>query len=260
MLLVEGDDDVRSLELMLTRLTTADMQYDWSQDWVLAAAGSKTAVIEILRHEQNWLGVVDRDEWDADKIRQLTSEVSNLCFLPRFCIENYLILPDELWQALPEKQKAKIELGKDALQQEILRDLDRWVKHGVLWSVVNPLWEGLRSRGFKERLLQVDAVNDERVIRDTLQEWHDFLNPDDIWQRYQLRLADVQKTSDREKLTLHIHGKKFYQGVVDPALNRLLGTKKRQDRQFSIVRTLPVMSDLQPILRKMQARAANSQL
>lgn len=245
-LVVEGSDDVDAFELMLTKLAPS-----FSSGWVLAEAGKKSAVLEMVRREPAWFGIVDRDEWADEKILQLEAELQNLAVLPRYCLENYLIVPSELWEALPPKQKAKIPGGHQALQDKILEDLDRWVRHGVLWSVVNPLWEGLRSLGFKEKLLAVDIAEDDAEIKRILHEWHQFLNPNDIWTRYLNRLNVVAEKSDDEKLTLHVHGKEFYKTVVNPALNQLLGQKNAEERQFSIIRTLPQAEDLRPILDKL---------
>ncbi|MET4162894.1 hypothetical protein ABIE61_002755 [Marinobacterium sp. MBR-111] len=245
-LVVEGADDVQAFELMLAKLAP-----DWNTNWVLAHAGKKAAVLEIIQREPSWIGVVDRDEWDSEKIAQLEVEQLNLCILPRYCIENYLIVPSELWDALPPKQQAKIPGGQQELREKILRELDKWVRHGVLWSVVNPLWEGLRSRGFKEALLAVDvATNDEEILR-ILNDWHSYLTPDEIWSRYQTRLRAVEPKSVEQKLTLHIHGKLFYEQVVNPILNQLLGQKRADDRQFAIMRTLPPTADLIPVLAKL---------
>lgn len=245
-LLVEGSDDVSSLDLLLPKVAE-----QWGEKWVLAEAGNKSAVLEIIKREPSWLGLVDRDEWGDDKISQLEQEQNNICFLPRYCIENYLIVPSELWQALPDKQKAKIDGGYDQFNASLLNDLAKWVKHGVLWSVVNPLWEGLRSLGFKEALLRADIAGDETEIKKILGEWHEFLNPDQIWSRYQTKLQEVEAKPSDDQLKFYVHGKQFYEQVVNTVLNRLLGQKSAQDRQFSIIRTLPAIDDLNVIWNKM---------
>ncbi len=245
-LIVEGSDDVRTFEVLLEKL-----EPNWSSQWVLAEAGKKSAVLEILAQEPTWIGVVDRDEWDEEKITQLVQERANIWFLPRYCIENYLIIPAELWAALPEKQQAKIVGGFNQFNAAIQRELDQWVKHGVLWSVINPLWEGLRSLGFKEALLNVAIAEDNDQIQSILADWHSFLDPHAIWQRYQAKLADVIAKDMDEKLKRHVHGKLFYEGVISPVLNGFLGQKSADDRQLSIIRTLPIMTDLGPLLQKM---------
>lgn len=246
-IIVEGKHDQQALAIMLDKLSTS-----WKSDWVITKAGKKAAVLEILEKESNWIGVVDKDEWDAGKIVQLEAQRPNLFILPRFCLENYLIVPSELWTAFPEIQKQKISGGEAQLTGLITANLQRWVRHGVLWSVVNPLWQGLRSLGFKEALLSPAVAADDDKIQQVLAEWHQFLEPDQIWQRYQGQLQIVRNLSVEEQLKQHIHGKSFYNEVVNPALNSLLGTKPADGRKLSIIRTLPAMEELRPLLTKMQ--------
>lgn len=149
-LVVEGSDDVEAFELMLEKLAP-----EWSRGWVLAEAGKKSAVLEIVRREPTWAGVVDRDEWADEKNEELEAELRNLAVLPRYCLENYLIVPSELWAALPPKQKAKIPGGQQALQDKILEDLDRWVRHGVLWSVVNHCGKGFARLALRKNCWQL---------------------------------------------------------------------------------------------------------
>ncbi|WP_319784407.1 DUF4435 domain-containing protein [Oceanisphaera sp. IT1-181] len=244
---VEGSDDVHSFELLMSRVNS-----NWSQKWVIAPAGSKKNVVEIIKQETNWVGLVDRDDWQEDKITELSHQYQNLLFLPRYCIENYLINPDELWQALPDKQQAKIIDGLDGLRAALVTDLDKWVRHGILWSVVNPLWEGLRSLGFKDKLLDPKNIDDEGSIIETLREWHVYLDPERIWTLYQEKMAEVNNKSQSDKLSLFVHGKCFYEQVVDPALDQLLGQKGKNHRQFSIIKNLPAPEDLQPVWQKLE--------
>ncbi|MBS3964852.1 MAG: DUF4435 domain-containing protein [Methylomonas sp.] len=245
-LIVEGADDVDAFQSFLGKAHPG-----WEQKWVIAEGGKKTEVLAIIRKEPNWIGVVDRDEWSAPKIAELETELTNLWFLPRYCIENYLLVPEELWGALPENQQNKIAGGLVELTQSITNDLARWRCHGVLWSVINPMWEGLRSLGFKEALLDPAIATNEAEIKAKLQEWHDYLEPDPIWQSYQDALAQAVQLPVDEQLKRLIHGKYFYEQVVNPLLNQLLGQKSATDRQKAIFRTLPVPDDLGPLWQKM---------
>lgn len=245
-LIVEGADDVDAFQSFLGKAYRG-----WEQSWVIAEAGKKTEVLAIIRKEPNWIGVVDRDEWSAQKIADLETVQANLWFLPRYCIENYLLVPEELWGALPENQRNKITGDLEKLTQSITNDLARWRCHGVLWSVINPMWEGLRSLGFKEALLDPAIATNETEIKAKLQEWHDYLEPNPIWQSYQDALAQAVQLPVDEQLKRFIHGKYFYEQVVNPLLNQLLGQKAATERQKAIFRTLPVPDDLGPLWQKM---------
>lgn len=238
-LIVEGLDDVIFFNEMLTKRHT-----DWESKFCIAEAGGKKNVIDILTREPGWFGIVDRDEWSDAVLRETQTAHPNLWISPRFCVENYLIVPQELWAAFPEKQRAKISEGEQKFRETLLSDIDRWVAHGVLWSVVNPLWEGLRSRGFKEDLLSPDVSLDNKRIREKLNEWHQFLEPDQIMARYEETLEGVRKLPQDEQLKRWVHGKSFYTAVVNLVLNTLLGQKSEKDRRSSMIRTLPLPDDL----------------
>ena len=245
-LIVEGTDDINAFESFLTKVHP-----DWARHWVVALAGKKTEVLAIVKKEAKWIGVVDRDEWSQQKIDDIQGEINNLWVLPRYCIENYLIVPEELWLALPVKQQAKITGGVEALNQIIKADLLRWRCHGVLWAVINPLWEGLRIIGFKEALLDPDIATNDEEIKQKLVEWHSFLEPEQIWQQYQQALTAVAGQSENEQFKYCFHGKLFYERVVNPLLNDLLGQKSANHRQQAIFSTLPVPDDLTPLWQKM---------
>lgn len=245
-LIVEGPDDVDAFQSFLGKAYS-----DWERSWVIAKGGKKTEVLAIIRQESDWIGVVDRDEWSTNKISELETDLTNLWFLPRYCIENYLFVPEDLWGALPEKQRNKIAGGLAQLTQSIIYDLMRWRCHGVLWSVINPMWEGLRSLGFKEALLDPAIATNEAEIKAKLLEWHQFLEPDQIWQSYQENLIQAGQLAVDEQLKRIVHGKYFYEQVVNPLLNQLLGQKSAGDRQKAIFRTLPVPDDLAPLWQKM---------
>lgn len=245
-LVVEGSNDVHAIEIFLTKKFS-----NWETDWVVAEAGNKTRVIEVLQQRPDWCGVVDPDEWTQEVIEQRQAVTPNLWVLPRYCLENYLNVPEELWQALPPKQQQKVTAGLVGLEIRITADLEKWICHGVLWSIVNPLWEGLRSRGFKEALLDPDIALDNQKIQDTLMDWHDYLEPNELFQRYQAKLAEVQLLSTEQKLQRWVHGKEFYKSVVNIVLNDLLGTKAADDRKKSIFRTSQVPDDFDPLWLKM---------
>nr|WP_128860612.1 DUF4435 domain-containing protein [Shigella sp. FC1967] len=106
-LIVEGKTD----ELVFTQLLKK-VDPQWETKWVLSEVGGKRNVVDILSKQPTWLGIVDRDEWDNAQLSQRQQQLPNLLVLPRFCIENYLTVPRELWHCLPQKQKAKLLMGK----------------------------------------------------------------------------------------------------------------------------------------------------
>jgi hypothetical protein len=247
-LFVEGPDDVAAYSVLLAKKTGNSL---WEQEWLLYPAGSKKNVIEFLAAETDWIGLVDRDEWSDDLIAAKQLELPNLLVLPRFCLESYLIDPDELWDAFPQVQKDKVPGGIAELSATILGEKAKWLRHGVLWSVINPLWGGLRALGFKEALLDVETAQQDALIQETLAGWHDFLRPHQIFETFQARHAEVNAKGASEQVHLWIHGKLFYPIVVHPALDLLLGHKSAEARRLEIFRTRTLPEDLAPLWAKM---------
>ncbi len=244
-LLVEGTDDEAALRILLGRFVPG-----WEQGWAISPAGNKRQVLALLALEPDWLGLVDRDEWDAALIQQRQTELPNLMVLPRFCLENYLINPTELWAAIPKAQQANVVGGIAGFETEFITALPKYLRHGVLWQVVSPLWSGLRTLGFKEALASQNSVptaQDDDAIRQTLGTWHQLLDPATVFADFQTQLKAAHVATRDVQLSQWVHGKIFWQAVVSPCLNRLFGSMSEAERRKKILHNVPFPADLQPI-------------
>ncbi|MBK1720307.1 DUF4435 domain-containing protein [Thiocystis violacea] len=247
--LIEGTTDQQAFEILLRRFVA-----DWDRRWVLAQVGGKKSVVEILRQESGWLGLVDRDEWDEAVIMQWQAELPNLMVLPRFCLENYLIDPAELWQAIPLARQASLVGGEATFRATIENQLPDYRRHGALWKVVTPLWSGLRALGFKEALASAKSVTtaqDDSEIRRILGEWDALLDPDRIFVDFQTRLAAAEAAPPDAQFAHWLHGKVFWKNVVNPTLNATLGQMEEGERRKKILRKLPQPADLQPVFDRL---------
>jgi hypothetical protein len=247
-LLVEGREDAALFRILLSR----KFGPRWENDWALTDCGNKRIVTDILAREAGWFGVVDRDEWTDAVLSKKRGELPNLFILPRFCLESYAVDPDELWAAIPPTRREQVPGGREALKREILGNIDRWFRHGVLWSEINPLWSGLRALGFKEKLLGFEVAQDDDQIRETLEEWHDHLDPDRIFQGFSEKLARVGDLSMEEKLHRWVHGKYFFQDHVHPVLNRFLGQTDSSKRLSEIFSSRALPDDLEPLWERIR--------
>jgi hypothetical protein len=239
-LLLEGRSDVDFFRILLKRRLD-----HWETEWELADCGNKTKVLNILAEETDWLGVVDRDEWTEAVLAEKRAEIPNLFVLPRFCIESYAVDPEELWPAIPPALRDRVSDGREGLRREILSDIERWLRHGVLWSEINPLWSGLRSLGFKEKLLGFDVAQDDAQILETLKEWHDHLDPDRIFGIFSEKMERVANLSPTEQLHRWVHGKHFFHEHVHPVLNRFLGQTDSSKRLNEIFGSRDIPDDLE---------------
>lgn len=245
-LIVEGTDDLDALPQFLGKRFPR-----WESQWVIAEAGGKRQVLKILASEPNWLGVVDRDDWTADERADHETRYPNLFVLPRFCLESYLINPQDLWAAFPEKQRAKIAGGAGELTVALTASLPDWTRHAALWHVITPLWRKLRQLGFTNGVLDTRAIPDDKKLKDFLTDWVGVLDVENTMANFDGQLASLQGMPTSELFARWIYAKKFYPEVVHPALNTLLGMKPAKERRQAIFRTLPVPADLDGLWLKM---------
>ncbi len=252
-LIVEGVDDKAVLTTLFKNHCPT-----WEQRWVIAIAGNKQKVLKVLNVEPTWIGMVDRDTWSQAEIDSQTQTLPNLVVLPRWCMENYLINPAELWQALPASQTIKIAGGATDFTQPILDKLPAYVRHGVLWQVITPLWSGLRARGFKEALAAESSVitaQDDGEIRRVLADWDELLEPQRIFADFQQCLSAVQQLPHDEQLSHWVHGKTFWKQVIYPHMNDVFGQVPETQLQEKLFQRLPFPRDLETLRQRLQLGA-----
>jgi hypothetical protein len=247
-LVVEGSDDRMIVESHLDKIAPGT----WAATWCVGVANGKQNVLRIVDNQTTWLGLVDRDEWSENAAHSAAADqarVGRLHVLPRFCMESYFILPREVWAALPQMHQAAIDGGLPTLEARVNTNLDSWLRHGALWHAVNPLWDGLRALGFKEALLDLQNAQNDAAIRQTLQDWHQFLDPQRVFGEFQTHLNAARAIGPEEQFQRWIHGKQFFRQVIVPALNSLIGPKSSDEWYRDLSRTLPPPADLIPLWR-----------
>ena len=252
--LVEGSDDKAAFTILFNRFLPL-----WERHWGIAVAGNnavgnKRQLLELLKLEPDWVGIVDRDEWDQPVIDQYMSDRSNLCVLPRFCIENYLIHPVELWPAIPAIRQEKVAGGESTFTAAIVGELYQYLRHGALWKVVTPLWSGLRAIGFKEALASeksLETVQSDSEIKRILCEWDSFLEPVRIFADFQTEFSKAQVAPITEQFSIWIHGKVFWKNVVYPIMKKQVGQMKEVELRKQILRLIPKPVDLQSLFDRL---------
>lgn len=245
-LVVEGRDDVDALRIFLDRKFPG-----WERSWHIEDAGNKLQVLGMLQKESTWLGMVDRDDWTPAESVRYTQTQTNLVVLPRFCLESYLINPDELWQAFPDKQRRKIVGGLSQLRSEIFQGKADWRRHAALWHVIQPLWRTLRELGFPNHVLASPPVPDDVALGVKLREWHAALDATVILAEVQALETRLTTESDAIVCAQWLYAKSFYPEVVHRVLDGLLGQKSAKERRLSILRSLPIPSDLDALWQRM---------
>jgi len=221
-LLVEGPEDVKVFTNFLNRYPAAN---EWSNLFRILPAGRKDHVLIGLRSHNNWIGIVDLDEWGEERVQQEVANLPNLRPLPRFCLESYFCNPGEIWEMIPDIQKRRINNELLRLETPIFSSLPDWIRHGALWRVLHRMY---RNTCFPSDL-EDRPVGGPEEIRQRLEQWHSQLSPDLIMQSYHQEIETSERFSQSEYLATYIHGKKFFHEVVNLQLNRAFGQKSAED-------------------------------
>ena len=246
-LVVEGPDDVLAFSALMSKKKTT-----WEQSWHIAPVNGKSKVLDILDKEPDWLGVIDCDEWTDAQVQQAAQQHRNLFVLPRFCIESYLIVPNEIWLALPPKQRGKLPNGFADLDKDIRDNIGMWIRHAALWQVIHPLYQQMRRSDNRDNILDnpLQAPDQQRLLQ-ILQDWLDRFDPKVIAEQVDATEQALLALPPDELLTQHIYAKKFYPMVVHNALNHRLGQKSEKERVQALFRFLPLPADLAPLWVRM---------
>lgn len=244
---VEGMNDKAFIESLLTQRAPGA----WEPNWVIGVAGKKGHLLDILEDQPNWFGLTDRDEWTAaDAAAQQARFPNRLFVLPRYCMESYFTVANELWTMLGASQQANVAAGPQGFEAALIANVPQWVRHGALWHTVNPLWAGIRALGFKEALLEFAAAQQgDALIEAKLNQWHTYLDPHTIMASFQTNLATATAAPLFDKLTQWIHGKYFFRETIATVLPGLLGVPAQSaDKTLAdLQKRMTLPADLQSI-------------
>jgi hypothetical protein len=120
--------------------------------------------------------------------------------------------------------------------------------------VVSPLWTGLRALGFKEALASEDSLEtaqDDAEVRRILRDWDEILDPERIFADFEAQLASSRAAPVSEQYAQWVHGKHFWQQVVNSAMTKLFGQMSEARRRIEILRQIPKPADLQPVFDRL---------
>jgi len=253
-LLVEGEDNKDGAKLGLDRKVIeaflGHINPTWQSTIQVESSKSSEKILRRLRADATLWGLIDRDARTPQEIIDLQTELPNLLVLPRWTVENYFIVPDELVQMLPSSITTAISLGDIDIAK------NDWIQHGALWQVLyeNGAFHFCRGHesGYPMALLAEPILNKAQV-QSQLDLWYQRLLPSDILSRYERRLNEFTLHSDLA-YTHHIHGKNFFrQIVVSRVLNKGKDKKSVDSWLIDIVdngiTTCP--PDIAPILQRL---------
>lgn len=246
-LVVEGSDDVKAFQALLDRKNAG-----WARSWAVVDAGNKKQALEIAEREAEWLILVDRDEWSPDQLSVHQGKHQNICVLPRFCLESYLVDYNELWQALGAFQQEKIPNGKEGLAKQLQAKLSDWKSHAARWQVINPLWSSLRALGFKENILRTEDFPDQTELAATLAHWNRLIDDKKILADIEVAMQIINQQPEAVFLHHSLYAKSFFPQVVVRGLCKLLGQQRSEaELRKDFFTSIPLPGDLEPLWQRM---------
>ena len=226
-ILVEGSTDKAAFTHFFDK-----KRENWNSQFEIIIMGNKNKVCGKLQDPEVAFGIVDKDTWDEEQIAKFErNNGGKLCVLPRYCLENYLVLPDEIWEALSANQKRTITSDNLLDLESISQNIMGWKKHAAMWKTIAPLRSQLFNSHFENALLPKTIALDfsDDYVKQQLQVWSDILDPETIFSTFQEESESFRTMDNRAFLKTFVHGKHFYHQEVKPLLHRLVGNFKEND-------------------------------
>jgi hypothetical protein len=241
--LVEGKSDFEGFSLIFSRISKKI-----DTDFEIVVAGNKKVVFNYASDAIVEFCIVDKDTWGLEEIEKSKGPHGDKVFiLPRYCLENYIIVPEEIKVALPEGKREEIDLS------EIFKNLEKWKIHAALWRAVTPLWSGLVSLNFNQALLpKTSEIPTEDAIRRKLKEWNSVLDIDKTLERFKQEKEWFSTMNDVEFIKTHVHGKHFFDSEVFPIVSKVYGQSKKEEIKKGLFQNISLPEDLTPIFDKLR--------
>lgn len=235
---VEGTGDIAFLTHVLDK--PPFRQRNIFADFVLLDAGGKDAVLKILGARPHFKAIVDRDTWSDAECKKLQRKYPGLYILPRYCIENFIVCPDELEQALPNfKEEAAA----------IAAEVPNAIRHACLWRAARPMYNELMELGFNKALMAYPPP-DEAEMRRLVTSWQNLLSVDSIQSAMDEAIEESAHCSSDELLRTFCHGKAFFKGVVASYVKDRFPGETTEGLKRKLYRRIPLAEDLKALLEE----------
>lgn len=235
---VEGMGDVTFLTLMLDK--PPFRQANVFSRFTLLEVGGKDAVLKMLEMRPDFYAMVDRDAWTEKECAKKQKAYPNLFILPRFCIESFIICPEELEGIFSNFQ----EEG-----DSIRKDIPMAIRHGCLWRAAQPLYQQLMQAGFNRALLRYPPPN-EKELDKLLRSWQTLLSPQAVQKACDQAFQDVQGHSQDELLREFVHGKIFWKNAVEPFVYPKFQGRSGEELKRAVFQRMSIPGDLEAFLKK----------
>lgn len=240
-LVVEGVTDETIIREFLNFGQKSGHWQNWTSQLLIKQLEGKSNILDEMERDDNRIwGLIDRDAYSSSKLADLQQKYRRLLILPRWTIENYFIVPDELGKIYPD------------IQTQIESQRENWVQHGALWSVLQE--QGIFEENYPRKLFDMPIRQDEE-IRALLMRWQNQIEPDVVLNKYHHVLQSFRADRDND-FTQHIYGKVFFKAIVKPLLDQYMQNKdgkifnQHRMKENLLMQFGTCPADLIPVLRR----------
>jgi hypothetical protein len=189
----------------------------------------------------------DRDEWDTPRAAAAQRASPNLLVnLSRHCLESYFCEPDELIVILLARDAGRYAPAEPTLRAALTTPLADWVDHWSMWTVAMQLQGDMVSAGYASFFHDVLPLPPDLDIQARLDMWGALASRATTWASFDTLRAASRLRPIPDKHRCCVHGKKYWDQVVHPAL---LAIEHRKDWLIDLADWSPIPADLEPILR-----------
>ncbi|HEV3384771.1 MAG TPA: hypothetical protein VG097_08140 [Gemmata sp.] len=200
-----------------------------------------------LGHPIDAFAFRDRDEWDAARISSMQGANPRLLVNPnRHSIESYFCDPDELVTVLLAQDAAKYGPSETTLRAALSAPLADWVDHWSMWTTAMRLQSDMVSVGYSSYFHDILPLPPDPDVQSRLDSWSQLADSSRVWTSFLALRADERTKPTSEKHRSCVHGKKFWEQVVLPALRTV---ENRGDWLIDLADWSSIPPDLEPLLR-----------
>lgn len=258
-LLVEGANDKAIYSAWLKKLAGPAI---YSAKVTVQDVGGKDAIIDALEwfrdqgdNPAHLFGMVDRDEWDAVKIAEMTAALPQLLVVAgRDCLESYFADPDEIEPSLQAEDPAyAAQLA--AFRSFLEANLPPRVVHWAIFMTTERIKDRMNAAIYPGAFHDTIPVPPDAVIQERFQIWADLVAHPQLFNEFDALRKESLAALASAQFRSHVSAKPFFEKVVFPAPEGLERFRKKSQAawRLDLVENAPavpadVAALLQPLI------------
>jgi hypothetical protein len=225
---VEGPDDVRILQA-------------WHPNIQFTSAGGKDSVERSVQQHPACHGLKDRDFADDAMVAASLAAGSRLALMHRYCIENYLLEPEIIAEAVRAMPAAASSLTTWTDEAFVRGQLAEWAAEMALYAAANSIvaeWRQAVEADFLRYfgpLPPMQPLSRDQVVQELQRRLASLIRPEEVEDLLEARFRQVeQDIMDWDGFHRWINGKVLLEGCLYPRVFEPTGISQARLRDALI--------------------------